>query len=95
MAIIVATINTDADTISVTVNGSEVENVCDVTMCKIPDYDNDGDTCYVAIGTSAKDEEAGLVTRTYITRGGVSDKPPLVTDRSVAKAMRDIKKSFK
>lgn len=95
MAIIVATINTDEDELSVTVNGSAISDVSDVSMYCCLDYDGDKHS-YVSIGSSVKNADTGLVTRTYISKAGVSkDEPKVMAESIVARATAELRGCLK
>jgi hypothetical protein len=72
---IIATVNTDSIDIKVTVNGVDIPNVTDVNMYSFLNYEGEP-TSTVCIGTTAKDDDSGLVTRVYISKAGVTKAAP-------------------
>ena len=84
MAKINISVDTEANTISVDVDGKKFDNATDVYVCKYHDYYEDEDEISVNISSRSK-EDNGVITTTTICASN-EDK--------ISQAERDIEKMF-
>lgn len=96
MAKIITIVDTDENTMDVTINGKSVPDVSSFSACSCKPYsEREKAYVYVSISTESQTED-GLSSTTYISKAGVSSKPPEIpiTKNFIDKAQAEIIKAF-